>query len=76
MDVVSARPSVLSNFQFKLHLIPLHPQAPGVPSQLSLFYATSLEIYQIAKWCRASPENTLRYASNHHGKEIPLMAFQ
>lgn len=30
-----------------------------MPSQLSLFYATSLEISQIASWVRASPENTL-----------------
>lgn len=29
-----------------------------MPSQLSLFYATSLEISQIARWCRTSPENT------------------
>ena len=67
MEVVTARQS-LSDFQFKLGMIPLQPQAPEQPSQLSLFYATSLEIYQVAKWCRASPKNTLRYASNLRGR--------
>ena len=66
MDIEPTRQSLLSDLQFKLHLIPLHPETPEMPSQLSLFYATSLEISQIARWCRASPDNTLRCASDHH----------
>lgn len=72
MDIVATRPSALSDFQFKLHIIPLHPQTPEMPSQLSLFYATSLEISQIARWCRASPEHTLRCAPDHHHRGSPL----
>lgn len=64
MEVVTACQS-LNDFQYKLRVIPLQPQVPEIPRQLSLFYATSLEIYQVARWCRASPENTLRYASDY-----------
>ena len=73
MEIVTARQS-LSDFQFKLRVIPLRPQAPEQPAQLSLFYATSLEIHQVASWCRASPENTLRYASGYRGSDKWLMA--
>lgn len=63
MEVVTARQS-LSRFQFKLGVVPPQPQAPEYHPHLSLFWATSLEIHQVARWCRASPENTLRYALN------------
>jgi len=70
MEIVAA-PQSLGDIQFKLRIIPLTPQAPEQPSQqLSLFYATSLEIYQVARWCRASPENTLRYAPDYQGSDI------
>lgn len=59
MNIETTQRPVLSCFQFKLRMIPIQPQAPEMPSQLSLFYATSLEIYQVARWCRASPEHTL-----------------
>ena len=72
MEIVPARQS-LNDFQFKLGMIPLRPQAPEQPSQLSLFYATSLEICQVANWCRASPKNTLKYASGHRGCKVWLM---
>lgn len=72
MEAVTARKS-LSPFHFKFNIVPLQPQAPERPSQLSLFCAASLEIYQVAKWCRASPENTLRYASSYRGRDLPLI---
>lgn len=59
MTIEPVHRSPLSDFEFKLRMIPINPRAPETPSQLSLFYATSLEIHQIARWCRASPENTL-----------------
>ena len=66
--------AALSNFQFKLSVVPLQPQTPEHPSQLTLFRATSLEIHQVARWCRASPENTLRYVSDYRGSDQPLIA--
>lgn len=68
---IATAPRSLGDIQFKLRIIPLPQQAPEQPSQqLSLFYATSLEIYQVARWCRASPENTLRYASDYQGSDL------
>jgi hypothetical protein len=72
MEIVPARQ--LSDFRYKLRIIPLQSQAPEQPTQLSLFYATSLEIHQIASWCRASPENKLRYALYYHCSDLELTA--